>query len=198
MVGTEGVLRRYDEFNSPRGAEFIRRHVGSCEGERLRDTAYSPRAGLKVAALFEALKGLLIILAGCGLLALLHRDAQAFAERLVLHLHLNPSRHYPRIFIEAAARLTDARLWMLAAGAFAYSALRFVEAYGLWLARPWAEWIGIVSGGIYLPVEAFELIRRPTVLKAALLASNALLVAYLSFVRYRDSRELRRRRSSGD
>jgi uncharacterized membrane protein (DUF2068 family) len=164
----------------------------------LRDTAYSPQAGLKVAALFEALKGLLIILAGCGLLALLHRDAQAFAERLVLHLHLNPARHYPRIFIEAAARLTDARLWMLAAGAFAYSALRFVEAYGLWRARPWAVWIGIVSGGIYLPVEAFELIRRPTVLKVALLVANALLVAYLSFVRYRDSRELRRRRSSLD
>src|SRR5262245_56141088 len=157
-----------------------------------------PHKGLKAAAIFEALKGLLVILAGFGLLAFVHRDAQAFAERLVLHLHLNPSRHYPRIFIEAAARLTDARLWMLAAGAFAYSALRFVEAYGLWLARPWAEWIGIVSGGIYLPVEAFELIRRPTVLKAALLAANALLVVYLSFVRYRDSRVSRRRRRSGD
>jgi len=147
-----------------------------------------------VAALFEGLKGSLVILAGCGLLALLHRDAQAFAERLVLHFHLNPARHYPRIFIEAAARLTDARLGLLAAGAFAYSALRFAEAYGLWLARPWAQWIGIVSGVVYLPVETLELIRRPTVLKAALLAVNALLVAYLSFIRYRDSRELRRQR----
>ena len=160
----------------------------------MRDTAFSPKAGLKVAALFEGLKGSLVILAGCGLLALLHRDAQAFAERLVLHFHLNPARHYPRIFIEAAARLTDARLGLLAAGAFAYSALRFAEAYGLWLARPWAQWIGIVSGVVYLPVETLELIRRPTVLKAALLAVNALLVAYLSFIRYRDSRELRRQR----
>ena len=164
----------------------------------MRDTAHSSTTGLKAAAIFEALKGLLVILAGCGLLALLHRDAQAFAERLVLHLHLNPARHYPRVFIEAAARLTDARIWMLAAGAFAYSALRFAEAYGLWRARSWAEIIGIVSGGIYLPVETLELIRKPTVLKAVLLAANALLVAYLSFVRYRDSRELRRRRRGGD
>jgi uncharacterized membrane protein (DUF2068 family) len=164
----------------------------------LRGATYSSPIGLKAAALFEALKGLLVILAGCGLLALLHHDAQAFAERVVLRLHLNPARHYPRVFIKAAARLTDARIWMLAAGAFAYSALRLTEAYGLWRARPWAEWIAIVSGGIYLPVEAFELIRRPTVLKAALLASNALLVAYLSFVRYRDSRELMRRRRGGD
>src|SRR5215470_18817732 len=105
----------------------------------------SPQVGLKAAAMFEALKGLLVIVAGLGLLAFVHRDAQAFAERLVLHLHLNPARHYPRIFIEAAGRLNNARLWMFATGAFAYSALRFAEAYGLWRARPWAQWIGIVS-----------------------------------------------------
>jgi len=64
-----------------------------------------------------------VILAGCGLLALVHHDAQAFAERLVLHLHLNPARHYPRIFIEAAAHLTDSRLRLLAGGAFGYSEL---------------------------------------------------------------------------
>ena len=153
----------------------------------------SPHVGLKAAATFEALKGLLVILAGLGLLAFVHRDAQAFAERLVLHLHLNPARHYPRIFIEAAGRLTDARIWFIATGAFAYSALRFAEAYGLWRARPWAEWIGIVSGSVYLPAEVIAMVRRPTTLKAILLILNALLVAYLSVIRYRQSRDLRRR-----
>ena len=148
----------------------------------------SSTAGLKAVAMFEALKGLAVILAGMGLLAFIHHDAQAFAERLVLHLHLNPARHYPRVFIEAAGRLRDVNLWLLAAGAFAYSALRFTEAFGLWRARPWAEWIGIVSGGVYLPAEVFELIRRPTPLKVILLTLNALLVIYLSLIRYRNSR----------
>jgi uncharacterized membrane protein (DUF2068 family) len=156
-------------------------------------TSNSPQIGLKAAALFEALKGLLVILAGLGLLAFVHRDAQTVAERLVLHLHLNPARHYPRIFIEAAGRLTDARIWLFATGAFAYSALRFAEAYGLWRARPWAQWIGIVSGGVYLPVEVVALVRRPTILKFILLVLNALLVAYLSVIRYRQSRESRQR-----
>src|SRR5262249_38595862 len=147
--------------------------------------------GLKAVALFEALKGFVVILAGAGLLAFIHRDAQAFAERLVIHLHLNPARHYPRVFIEAAGRLTDSSLWLLAAGAFAYSTLRFAEAYGLWRARAWAEWMGIVSGGIYLPVEVVELIRRPTPIKAGLLILNILLVGYLSMVRYRKSQESR-------
>ena len=156
-------------------------------------TSNPPQVGLKAAAFFEALKGLLVILAGFGLLAFVHRDAQAFSERLALHLHLNPARHYPRIFIEAAGRLTDARIWLFATGAFAYSALRFAEAYGLWRARPWAEWIGIVSGGVYLPAEVIALVRRPTILKAILLVLNALLVAYLSVIRYRQSGELRSR-----
>ena len=152
-----------------------------------------PQIGIKAAALFEALKGLLVILAGFGLLAFVHHDAQAFAERLVVHLHLNPARHYPRVFIEAARRLTDARIWLIATGAFAYSALRFAEAYGLWRARPWAQWIGIVSGGVYLPVEVIALIRRPTILKAILLLLNVLLVAYLAVFRYRQSRGSRLR-----
>ena len=162
----------------------------------VNDTSNHSPVGLKAAALFEALKGLFVILAGVGLLAFVHRDAQAFAEKLVLHLHLNPARHYPRVFIEAAGRLTNARLWLLATGAFAYSALRFAEAYGLWLARPWAEWIAIMSGGVYLPVEVIALVRRPTILKAVLLGANALLVAYLSVIRYRQSRESGSRRRS--
>jgi uncharacterized membrane protein (DUF2068 family) len=46
-----------------------------------------------------------------------------------------------------------------------------------------------VSGGVYLPVEVIALVRKPTILKAALLVLNALLVAYLSVIRYRQSRE---------
>jgi uncharacterized membrane protein (DUF2068 family) len=163
---------------------------------KLKDASNSPRVGLKAAALFEALKGLLVIMAGLGLLIFVHHDTRAFIERLALHLHLNPAldySYYPRILIEAARRLTDARLWLLATGVFAYSSLRFAEAYGLWRARAWGQWIGIVSGSIYLPVEVITLVRGPSALKAILLLSNALLVAYLSVIRYRQSRELRMR-----
>src|SRR5215510_6964711 len=132
-------------------------------------TTNSPQVGLKAAALFEALKGLLVILAGLGLLAFVHRDAQAFAERLVRHMHLNPARHYPRIFIEAASHLNDTRLRGLAALATLYALVRFVEAYGLWRTRTWAEWFAIIAGSVYVPVEIYELWKHPTVLRALVL-----------------------------
>ena len=141
--------------------------------------------GIRAVAVFEAAKGTLVVAAGLGLLSLLHRDAQHAAETIVRHLHLNPARHYPRIFIEAAARMNSSRWWLLAGGASAYSAVRFVEAYGLWHLRPWAEWFAILSGGLYLPVEIYELLRYPTPVKAAILIGNAAIVGYLIHVRLR-------------
>src|SRR5256714_2830651 len=140
-------------------------------------------AGVRVVALFEALKGALVLVAGSGLLALVHRAREALAGRLARHSPLTPASHYPRIFIEAAARTSDARLRVLAALAFAYSCVRFVEAYGLWKMRAWAEWFAIISGGLYLPVELYELIERATLIRAGVLVVNLLTVSYLLYVR---------------
>jgi uncharacterized membrane protein (DUF2068 family) len=84
--------------------------------------------GLRTVAAFEAAKGLLVMATGLGLLALVHHDVQRAAETVVRHLHLNPARQYPRVFLEAAANVTDRRLGLLASGAFAYAVVRGVEA----------------------------------------------------------------------
>jgi uncharacterized membrane protein (DUF2068 family) len=140
-------------------------------------------AGLRAVAAFEGAKGLLVLLVGLGLFSLMHRDVEHIAESVVRHLHLNPARHYPRVFLEAAGRMTDARLWMLASGAFAYALVRGVEAYGLWRARPWAEWFAIASGLLYLPVELYDLIRRPTAVMVVILLVNTGIVSYVAYVR---------------
>ena len=140
-------------------------------------------SGIRTVALLEAAKGALVLVAGLGLLSLLHKDYQEAAESIVRHLHMNPARHLPRVFIEAATKMTDKKLWLFAAGAFAYSAARGVESYGLWRLRGWAEWFAIVSGGIYLPVEIYELVRHPTPVKAAIFVTNVAIVLYVAYVR---------------
>lgn len=130
-------------------------------------------------AAYEAAKGILVLAVGLGLLGFIHRDLQQVAEHIVKHLHLNPSSHYPRIFLAVASRLDDARLWALAGGAVAYSGLRLVEAVGLWKSRRWAEWLGALSGGIYVPVEIYEVARKVTATRLVLLIFNVAMVAYL-------------------
>src|SRR5574340_1644507 len=115
---------------------------------------------VRAVALFEAAKGALVLLVGFGLLSLIHHDMQLFAERLITHAHLDPASRYPRIFLDLADRVTDSRLALLAAGAALYSTVRFIEAYGLWHARAWAEWFAALSGAISVPFELFELQKR--------------------------------------
>jgi uncharacterized membrane protein (DUF2068 family) len=145
--------------------------------------------GIRIVAVFEALKGALVLAAGFGLLSLLHHDLQATAERLVRHSHLDPARHYPRIFIEAASHTNDSKLRSLAALAFLYAAGRFIEAYGLWHVRVWAEWFAIITGSLFLPVEVYELLRQPTAMRGFVLLINLAIVAYLMYVRLWSRRE---------
>jgi uncharacterized membrane protein (DUF2068 family) len=152
-------------------------------------------AGLRTIATFEALKGILVLLAGFGLLHFLHRDAGDAAEHFVHRLHLNPSRHIGRVFIEAASKLTDAKLWALAIGALAYSSVRFVEAYGLWHRRVWAEWFALLSGMLYIPWELYEVLDRPTKFRFGILAINVVIVLYMAWIRMAEWRRNRVRPS---
>lgn len=127
----------------------------------------------------EATKGIVVLLAATGLLALVHHDLNAFAARLVQHTHLNPASRYPHIFLDALARMNESRLVWLALGALAYATARLVEAYGLLRERPWAEWLAALSGGLYVPAELVELARRPSALGLVLLAVNAAVVGVM-------------------
>ena len=155
---------------------LFRRHPAAARG--------SARS-LRIIAAFEAAKGALVLVVGLGLLSFVHRYAQNVGEEIVRRFHLNLAHHYPHIFLDAAAHIDDAHLRLLALAALLYSTLRFVEAYGLWRMRAWAEWLAIISGGVYLPAEIYELAEHATVVKAVVFIINAGIVAYLVYVRRR-------------
>lgn len=141
----------------------------------------APAAGMRVVAGFEAGKGAVVLLAGFGLLSLLHKDLQDFANKLVDFLHLNPAGHYTSVFIELMAGFSSKRLWSLAALACAYSFMRFAEAYGLWRNRRWAQWFAVLSGAAYVPIEVYELSRGISATKVSVLLVNIAIVLYVLY-----------------
>src|SRR5262249_11301963 len=154
----------------------------------------TPAAGLRTIAVLEAAKGGLVLLVGVGLLSLLHRDVGLMAAHLVQRIHLNPARRYPFIFLQAAARVTDAKLWALArgtapesgaraGGAVACAGVRFIDAYGLWHRRVWAEWFALLSGSLYLPWEIYEVVVHPRISAVVVLLLNTVIVLYLLYCR---------------
>lgn len=145
-------------------------------------TSSGLRKSLDIVAAIEAAKGTIVLLAGFGLLRLLHRDLHAWSSEIVEHLHLNPARKYPHIFIDLFSSLTDQRLWLMAGMALLYSTIRFAEAYGLWKQKAWAEWLALVGGCIYLPPEAYAIYKKATFIHVSALVVNLVIVLLVAKV----------------
>ncbi len=144
--------------------------------------------GLRAVALFEAFKGALALLAAGGLFYFIPHNLRQIAVELVGRLHLNPGKRYPNVFLRIIEDTSNAQLWLIASLVVVYAVVRFVEAYGLWRLRAWAEWLAAVSGAIYVPFEVYELSRSVSWIKIGALVLNLATVAFMVFA-------LRRRNS---
>jgi len=157
------------------------------EGENNHHAGKPHSRGLHVVALFEGAKGLLVLLTGFGLLTFIHKDIHEAAMRLVKHVHLNPASHYPQIFLDLTDRINDTELWKMAIAAVMYSLVRMIEAVGLWLRKAWAEWFAVLTGGMYIPIEIFEVAHKVSWPRVTVLVVNLGVVSYLLFVLIRNS-----------
>jgi uncharacterized membrane protein (DUF2068 family) len=61
----------------------------------------------------------------------------------------------------------------------AYAVLEGVEAVGLWRGKRWAEYLTFVATVLLVPLEVYEIARRPTILKGLTLGINLAIVVYL-------------------
>jgi len=158
--------------------------------EKLRSPAVQKRA-LRAIALFECIKGIFVLAMGICALLLVRKDLWWLAESLLARLHISTDRHFAQVFLDFADQVTDARLWAAAQIAFAYAALRFTEAYGLWKERAWAEWLALISGTLLLPLEIRELMRGITLLRSSLFLGNlAIVLGMLYLIRQNRRRKL--------
>jgi len=137
--------------------------------------------GLRGIAIFEAGKGLLGVVGAIWVLTLLHKDMHLVAGHIVKFLHLNPDRSLYRSLLHAIGGVTPGGLLLYALLIMLYADIRFAQAVGLWLKKEWAEWFALISGSLYLPVEIYHLVHRPTIFKLGLLTVSALIVVYMAW-----------------
>lgn len=135
---------------------------------------------LRTVALFEFAKGLAVLAAAISLYWV---DPTDVVGAFLDFIHISPDRHMAQLLLRSADRLSNASLWSVVLVACVYSALRFAEAVGLWRAKPWAEWIALVSGAMYIPFEVLKLAHRVTVFNGGILLINLAVVAYMFYLR---------------
>ena len=148
------------------------------------------RRALRIIAAFECLKGLAALAAVVGLLDLMHRDVRQLAVALIGRFGLNPTGRYSSLLLHYADLLPGANVPLLLSLAAGYIALRFAEAYGLWKDMAWGEWLGALSGAIYIPFEARHWLLHSTWINAGVLLANTFTVAFLAFRLWRRRRTI--------
>jgi uncharacterized membrane protein (DUF2068 family) len=149
----------------------------------------SHKCGLRTVAVVEALKGAAVVALCFVLLSLLHKDLDTVVDRLTEVLRLNPDSRVADWFYEIADRTTGRGIWTAVSVGLLYATGRFVEGYGLWLERHWAEWFAVISGAVYLPVEIYALIAHPHWTRLAVLLGNIVVVLYILKVLLDNRRE---------
>lgn len=135
---------------------------------------------LRSVALVEFAKGVLVL----GAVVALHwLDPSDVAEAFLNFLHISPDHHFAQLMMNMADKLSDIKFWHLAVAAACYSGLRFAEAVGLWRARAWAEWVALISGALYLPLEIRAILHNATLIHAVVLLVNLAIVAFMFYLR---------------
>ncbi len=140
------------------------------------------QSALHAIAFFEAVKGLAASAGLIGLLDLLHQDVRAVVMTLIGRFGLDPEAHYPSMLLHYAELLPDANIHMVVTLGLAYIALRFAEALGLWLGKAWGEYLGALSGAVYIPFELIHLFHEPSAFNWSVVLLNVLIVGYLTHV----------------
>lgn len=136
---------------------------------------------LRLIALFKFLKTALLIALCVGVFKMVHRDIGEVAERWVEVLRLNPGNHFVDAALSRIANLSPAQIKKLGLGGLVYAALFLVEGTGLWLLKPWGEWVTVIITGTGVPLEIYEIHRHPTGVKVVALVINVAIVAYLLY-----------------
>jgi uncharacterized membrane protein (DUF2068 family) len=110
------------------------------------------------------------------------------AEELLYHLHIGFDHRWAQALLHGASNLSDMRIWTVVAVALSYATVRFIEAWGLWQRRIWAEWFALLSGTLYLPLEILKVAEHRRWETIAILVINLAIVLYMLEIRIRESR----------
>jgi uncharacterized membrane protein (DUF2068 family) len=130
--------------------------------------------------LFKLFKGVSLLILGFGLVRLLHKDVAAVTEHWIEVLRVDPDNRFIHRGLVRIFNVTPKELRELSAGTFVYAAIFLTEGTGLLARKHWAEYMTLISTGLFVPLEVYEIYRHFTLLKLAVTVVNVLIVWYLA------------------
>ncbi|HTA43553.1 MAG TPA: DUF2127 domain-containing protein [Bryobacteraceae bacterium] len=137
-------------------------------------------AWLILIGLFKLFKGVALLILGFGLLKLLHRDIAQVTEHWIEVLRVDPENRFIHRTLLKIFNVTPKQLKELSVGTFVYAGVFLTEGTGLLARKHWAEYMTLISTGLFIPLEVYEIYRNFTLTKVVVTIVNVLIVWYLA------------------
>ena len=135
---------------------------------------------LLLIGLFKLVKGVSLLIIAFGLLRLLHRDVAEVTQHWIEVLRVDPENRFIHRALMKVFNVTPKQLKELSAGTLVYAAIFLTEGTGLLLRKHWAEYMTLISTGLFIPLEIYEIHRHFTMVKLGVTLVNVLIVWYLA------------------
>ncbi len=135
--------------------------------------------GFEVIGILKLVSGVMALAVGIGVFRFLGHDPGPAAERIITHLGLDPQNHVIHAVLSGITGIDKTHLRALEAGTFFYALLHMIEGTGLILRKDWAGYLVIVATGSLVPFEIYEIVRKVSFLRIAVLLVNIGIVIYL-------------------
>jgi uncharacterized membrane protein (DUF2068 family) len=150
--------------------------------------------GLRLIAAAKLAKGVVLSFLSLGILDVIHKDLAAIALHFVLVFRISPENRFVVLLLDKLGLVEPATLVRLGILSALYASVLLVEGLGLWFGAGWAEFMVVVSSGLFVPEECIATYRAFTWLKLAILVANAVILVYVAslvWTRYRQRRSER-------
>lgn len=109
----------------------------------------------------KLIKGLLSLLLALGVYKLAGADLSDHFDRFVHWVHLDPENRFLSDIGDRIDQITPTNARWVATGTFLYSLFALVEGVGLMFRISWVGWLAIGESAFFIPIEIYELVRRP-------------------------------------
>lgn len=136
--------------------------------------------GLRLIAAVKIAKGFALFGLSLGLFDLVHRDLSATALHFVQIARISPENHYVELLLVKVGLIEPREVRLFGELSILDGSIQLVEGFGLWFGAIWAEYVVVISSGIFVPEECIALWRHFTWTRVTILAVNAAIFIYMA------------------
>ena len=95
-------------------------------------------------------------------------------------LRVDPDNRFVHRALLKIFNVTPKQLRELSVGTFVYAGIFLTEGTGLVTRKHWAEYMTLISTGLFIPLEIYEIVRHVTIAKVSVTVVNFAIVWYLA------------------